>query len=351
MKSTDRGDFLINAAYFIFIAALIFLTYKYLLFFLLPFIVALGIGYFVQKPSRQISGRIKIKPRTIASVLAILIYLLCGSAVVLILYFAFSNIHSTVIEITESLTLAADTLTTLFNKYSDFASNLPSEISSMLENLPKALAENAVGFLTSSATAAATFATKNIPSFFFSFLITVMASVYFARDFFAVRQFVFSVLPKKHHNNILKIKNIMFANVFKMIKGYAILSLITFIELCFVLIIARVKNAVFLAAVISIIDALPVLGVGIVLIPWAVISIISGNIGFGIYLAVVYLIIAIVRNILEPKILSSKLGIPPLLSLLIIFCGLKLFGFFGMIVAFISLVIFIDFYREEQDTF
>ncbi len=347
MKTADRSRFLINAAYFIFISALIFLIYKYLLSFLLPFIVAIVIGFFVQKPSIKISKRLKVNSRTVASVLAILVYFLCGSAVVLIVYFLFSNLQPTIKGIAESVTSAADTITALFNKYSDFTNNLPSEISSMLNNLPKMLADNAVGFLTSSVSSVATFATKNIPSFFFSFLITVMASIYFARDFKAVKHFAFSLLPEKYHKNVFKIKNIMFANVFKMIKGYAILILITFAELCIGFLTANVKNAVFLAAVISVIDALPVLGVGVALIPWAVISIISGKIGFGIYLAVLYLIIAIVRNVLEPKILSSKLGIPPLLSLLIIFCGLKLFGFFGMIVAFISLVIFIDFYREQ----
>ncbi len=348
MKSAERGRFLINAAYFIFIAVLIFLVYKYLLSFLLPFIVALIIGFFVQKPSLKISENLKVKSRTVASTLALLIYFLCGSLVVLLIYFLFSNLQSTVMGIADSVTDAANVLSSMFNRYADFTRNLPPEFGSMLENLPKILADNAVGFLTSSVSSAATFATKNIPSFFFSFLITVMASIYFARDFSAVKHFAFAVIPQRHHKNILKIKNIMFANVFKMVKGYAILILITFAELCVGFLLGNVKNAVFLAAVISLIDALPVLGVGIVLIPWAVISIISGNIGFGIYLAVLYLIIAIVRNVLEPRILSSKLGIPPLLSLLIIFCGLKLFGFFGMIVAFISLVIFIDFYREEN---
>ena len=273
--------------------------------------------------------------------------MLCGALLILVIYYLFSNLQSTVKGIAESVTVAANTITDVFNKYAAFSRNLPTEISSMLENLPKLLSDNAVSFLTSSVSSIATFVTKNVPSFFFSFLITVMASIYFARDFSAVKNFLFSVIPQKYHRNIHKIKTIMFANVFKMIKGYATLTLITFFELCVAFLVANVKNAVFFAAVISLIDSLPILGVGIVLIPWAVVSIISGNIGFGIFLAILYLIIAIIRNVLEPKILSSKLGIPPLLSLLIIFCGLKLFGFFGMIVSFISLVIFIDFYREE----
>ncbi len=348
MKSNARGRFLINAAYFIFIAVFIYLTYKYLLRFLLPFIVALGIGFFVQKPSLKISQKFKAKPRTVAPILAVLIYLLCGALVIMLIYYLFSNLQSMVVGISESVTKAADTLTGIFNKYADFSRNLPEELHSMLENMPKLLADNSVGFLTDSVSSVIAFVTKNVPSFFFSFLITVMASVYFARDFSAVKSFLFSVIPKKYHLNIYKIKGIMFANVFKMIKGYATLTLVTFFELCVGLLVANVKNAVLFAAIISLVDALPILGVGIILIPWAVISIISGNIGFGIYLAVLYLIIAVLRNVLEPKILSSKLGIPPLLSLLIIFCGLKLFGFLGMIVAFISLVIFIDFYREES---
>lgn len=347
MNSDNRARFLINTAYFLVIAVSIFLAYKYLLGFLLPFLVALLIGVAVQKPSVKLSKRLKISPRTIAPILAIFIYLALGSGIFLIVFYLFSNIQPAVKGMVGTISNAADTLSALFSKYSDFSSSLPKEISEMLSKLPQNIAEKGMSVLTGAASGIVTFAAKNIPSFFFSFIITIMASVYFARDFKAVKDFALSVVPKSKHKGLYKIKNILFANVFKMAKGYGTLILITFGELVLGFFIIGIESAVFYAAIISLVDALPVLGVGIVLLPWAVINIISGSVAQGIMLAVLYLIITIIRNILEPKILSARLGIPPLLSLLIIFCGLKLFGFFGMLLAFISLVIYIDYYREQ----
>ena len=348
MKTEERKRFLINSAYFTLILILIFLSFKYLLPFLLPFVIAVAVGFAIQKPSLIIAGKLKLKPRTVSPFLAILIYILGGVVLSIFVYLILSNLPTTIKWLAENLTFAAEKITYLFAKYDDFAKNLPNEIGLMLKNLPNSLADGIVGYLSNFLSVIAAFATKNIPSFFFSFLITIVASIYFARDFSAVKIFTFSVIPKKFHINLYKIKNIMFANIFKMAKGYGILFLITFAELSVGFLLAHIKNAVFLAFLISLIDALPVFGVGIVLMPWAVFSIITGNIGFGVYLTVLYVIITIVRNVLEPKVLSSRLGIPPLLSILIIFCGLKLFGFFGMIVAFITLVIFIEYHREDS---
>lgn len=350
MKIEERKRFLINFMYLISILLLVFLIYKYLFSFLLPFVIAVIIGFVVQKPSQKIALKFKIKPRTIAPILALLLYIIGGSILIALVYLFLSNLPDTIKWLVDNLTVAADKATYLLGKYDDFTKNLPSEIGSMLKNLPGSLADGIVGFLSNFLSVFAAFFTKNIPSFFFSVLITVLASVYFARDFMAVKSFAFSVIPKRFHNNILKIKNIMIANVFKMAKGYGVLFLITFAELSIGLLLAGVNNAIFLAFLISLVDALPVLGVGVALFPWAVFSIITGDIGLGIYLVVLYLIITIVRNVCEPKVLSSRLGIPPLLSILIIFCGLKLFGFFGMLISFISLVIFIDYYREDTDS-
>ena len=329
--------------------ALIFTAYKYLFPFFLPFVIAIIIGFAVQKPTVIIARKLKMQPRTVASILALLVFVFGLFLVGIIIYFMFANSTVAIKWIAENLNSAAGKITLIFTKYSDFLERLPEEIATMLENLPNSLANGAVGYLSGFLSSTAAFFTKNIPSFFFAFIITIMASIYFARDFCAVKGFVLSVIPQEYHLTIKRIKNIMFKDVFKMLKGYSILILLTFSELTVAFLLARVKSAIFLSFVISFIDALPVFGVGIVLIPWAVISVLTGNIGFGIYLVVVYVIITIVRNICEPKILSSNLGIPPLLSIIIIFCGIKLFGFFGMILAFVSLVIFIDYYREETN--
>ncbi len=348
METDRKKSFLINSIYIIFIVASIFIVFKYLLWFLFPFLIAVIVGFAVQKPAMKISKKFNVKTESIAAVLAVLVYVVLGALISVLFFYIFKNLPPLVRTFSEWLTIAAERLTLFFNKYIDYTKNLPEEIGLMLKNLPNALANSMVSFLSGFVSNTVSIFAKNIPSVFFTFIITILASAYFSHDFKIVKKFIFSIIGEEQHKNLKKIKNIMFTNVLKMLKGYAVLCFITFIELSVGFLILGVKNPFLLAGIIALIDALPVFGVGIVLLPWAIISFLSGAIGFGIFLTVLYLITTIIRNILEPKILSGNLGIPPLLSLIIIFCGLKLFGFLGMLGLFVTLVIIIDFYREES---
>lgn len=347
MRTKNNGDFLINSLYVIFIGILIFIAFKYLLWLILPFLIALVVGYIVQKPAIKVAEEIKIKTETAASIIAVFLYVFLGFIISIILFYMFKNLPPLIKTFSEWITAAAENLTLFFNKYIDYTKNLPEELGSVLQNLPNALADGLVASLSGTVSNTISFFAKNIPSVLFGFIITVLASAYFAHDYKIVKRFVFSFLKENQQKNVKKVKRIIFANVLKMIKGYVLLCLVTFLELGVGFLILGVKSSILLAGIIALIDALPVLGVGVVLLPWAIISILSGGVGLGVALCVIYLIITIVRNILEPKILSGNLGIPPLLSLIIIFFGLKLFGFFGMLASFISLVIIIDFYRED----
>ena len=88
-----------------------------------------------------------------------------------------------------------------------------------------------------------------------------------------------------------------------------------------------------LALLIAVVDFLPLLGTGLVLIPWAAVSLLLGEVSLGIGLLVLYGISSVVRQILEPKLIGEGLGLHPLLSLAAMYAGLKLFGVWGMILA------------------
>ena len=102
----------------------------------------------------------------------------------------------------------------------------------------------------------------------------------------------------------------------------------------------RVPYPLLLAVIISILDILPLLGVGTVLIPWALVEIIfSKDYYTGIGLFILYVIITVVRQITEPKIVAGSLGLSPLLTLIAMYAGLRLFGFFGIIIGPFALLI------------
>ena len=113
-------------------------------------------------------------------------------------------------------------------------------------------------------------------------------------------------------------------------KAYFTLMTLTFIELSLALLILNIDYAVTLALIISVIDLMPVLGVGTALIPWAVVELIIGNYALGIGLLISYVIILIVRQIVEPRIVGKHIGLHPLITLISMYAGLKIFGAVGL---------------------
>ena len=91
------------------------------------------------------------------------------------------------------------------------------------------------------------------------------------------------------------------------------------------------KNALPLALVIAVVDALPVFGAGTILIPWGVISFLRGSTVLGIGLLVLYALCSVSRAFLEPRFLGKQIGLNPLLTLIALYAGYRLFGILGMI--------------------
>ena len=120
------------------------------------------------------------------------------------------------------------------------------------------------------------------------------------------------------------------------LRGYVLaqgkLLLVTFGVVSLGLLAAlRRPHAVLLGALIAVVDALPVLGSGTVLLPWAAVSLLRGSGGLALGLTVTYAAAAFARSALEPRLLGRQIGLPPLLTLLSLYAGYRLFGLAGMI--------------------
>ena len=114
-------------------------------------------------------------------------------------------------------------------------------------------------------------------------------------------------------------------------RSYALILLITFGEIALGLTIVGVKHAAGIAVAIAIFDILPVVGSGLVLLPWTIVTLISGNLAQGIGLGVIYVVVIVVRQIMEPKIVGDRVGLHPIVTLLSMVLGVYLFGGIGLL--------------------
>ncbi|HHT88567.1 MAG TPA: sporulation integral membrane protein YtvI [Clostridiales bacterium] len=121
------------------------------------------------------------------------------------------------------------------------------------------------------------------------------------------------------------------------------LLIMVFVAVCCVTGLVLIGNeyALLIGILIAILDALPLIGSGMILIPWTIIMLINGNIFAAAVLITVYLLSQIIREVAEPKLIGNKIGIRPLYTLISMFIGLKLFGAAGFILGPIGLIIII----------
>ncbi|HZK39743.1 MAG TPA: AI-2E family transporter, partial [Clostridia bacterium] len=177
---------------------------------------------------------------------------------------------------------------------------------------------------------------KAVPEIAVAILVSIVACFFMTADFDFVTDFIKRQLPENKRQAVSATKRITVSAIGKLAKSYALILLLTFGEMVVGLNILRMiglyKSSFLLATavVVALVDIVPILGTGTILIPWAIYSLIAGNTGLGIGLLILYAIIYVIRQMVEPKLVAANLGLPPILTLMAMYVGAKLFGFIGL---------------------
>lgn len=335
----DKKAFLINTAYFAAVAALAFLSLKVLSGPAFPFAAALVLTVSLQRFIKGFSKRLKLQKKAASLAVLTAVYVLVGGLLALICYVLYRQLISIVAMLPEYADGIIENIDGLSVRYGEFKDRLPVKLAGMFEGFPSAAIETVTKKAAEKAAGAATAVASGVPYFVLSVGVMIIASAYFAKDYDEICAWAKRYIPKKAADSIHFAKNAILSNFYKMFRGYFLIMLITFLELFVGLSVLKLKYALVTAALISVIDILPVLGSGTVLIPWAVFCALSGNMRLATGLTVMYLIITAIRNYIEPKIIGNRVGVHPLIMLATAFAGLKLFGAGGILLLPIFAVI------------
>lgn len=185
-----------------------------------------------------------------------------------------------------------------------------------------------------------------LPRFFISLIIFIISCYYFSCDWDRIRAFYGEAFSDGVRNWINLVKKHFFRSLKQYGKAYLLLFLLNFSILYLGLVLLKSKNAAGSAFLIALIDLLPVLGCGTVLVPWSVSAFLTGRIGLGIGLFILFLVTLFAHQCAEPKIVGSSIGLHPILSLILFLLGLKLFGIWGMILLPLGVTSYLN-AREE----
>ncbi|SFS71450.1 sporulation integral membrane protein YtvI [Marininema halotolerans] len=250
-------------------------------------------------------------------------------------------------------------LSTFFNGHSEL-SQLIDNIQNYLEKNPQQRSEivnsiqNNIGIVANKGTQLITDIISgigtflgNLPYFATVLVFCVLAAFFIAFDWPRLKRSLQNLIP--HHVQhtgsliIVDLKRALFGFMRAQLTLISITGFIVWIGLM----IIGIRYALTIAIVTAIVDLLPYLGVGSVLIPWSLVLLLTGDIEVGIGLAILYLIIILVRQTIEPKLVASNIGLNPLFTLFALFVGLKLMGVIGLIAGPTLAVILIALYRAH----
>lgn len=335
-----KRSFIISVLFLVVVYYVIAFLYKVALPFSMPFLIAWLVAMLAEPLIRLLSKlRIRRGLASIVSLLAVFSIFAWISIVVVsrIAYeaAALKDLMPAISQfVVDLINTTADAIERLFSLLPAYVADYVEQTAAgMIEGLPTAIGSLTMPLITNVTSLAA-----GLPNMLVMALITLTACILLSMDFPRVRAFLDRQIPERAQGMVLEAKQFFKLTIGRLLRSYVIIISITFVELYIGFMLMRLDYAVTLAALICVVDILPILGCGTVLVPWSVIAFLMGNFQQGIFIAVLYLIITAVRQVIEPKIVGDNIGLHPLLALISFYLGLKTMGVLGM---FIMPVVFI----------
>ena len=342
---------------------LLYLLCHFLLGLLMPFLIAFLLAALTRPIARFLAARTG-GPLRVCAALAVLLFLLLFSVLFYLLCLRLSVELQRLFDF-----LAKDSanengrIAQLFRFFSEWGARVP--LLSRLQNIaffknlfgdPKQYLatqlQKLLGELAGKLTGGVAALLGRLPGIFLFLVVTLIACFYFALEYDKVCDVFLHLLPPSLRERFPEYKARFLCALKRCVKAYFFLFLLTFGELFLGFFLLRVGYPFLLAALIATLDVLPVLGVGTVLIPWAILALLTGGTARGVGLLILYGVITVVRQIAEPHFVGKSIGLHPILMLTAFYVGLSLFGVIGLLVgpvlALLCKLLFERASREEK---
>ncbi|MBR4072245.1 MAG: AI-2E family transporter [Clostridia bacterium] len=309
---------------------LLWLTLRFILPIFLPFIFAYAIAYILRAGAKKLSGLTQMNE----NILKAIILITSVFALFLLLWFgasaAFSKLSQALSAISDDISGSGGITETMQRLITEIGERFGGQ--STVNALTNLLSEATTKISAFIASFAASFVSA-LPSFAIGCAVSIAALFYFTFGYEKAAMAIRSILPQKSRTKIFSYIKRAMRGLGRFVKAYSLIIIVTFTELFFGFLILRIDNAFVLAAIISIVDFLPILGVGGVLVPWAVIGFAMGNTYTSVGLLILLVIIWAVRQPVESKLIGRGAGVHPIFALAAVYAGFRLAGVFGMIAA------------------
>lgn len=341
-----------NIVYVLLILVGLYIALKLSIFYM-PFLVAFIISLIIEPAIKYIMKKTNLTRRSSSIIIFLIVSLIILGGLTWLIITIFSESSSLLQGLNDYFDKAYIQFQNLISSFNFDKIHLSEEILGVIQNSTGDLLNTASSWLRNALTGLIDLVTS-LPSIAICIGITVLALYFICVDKIYILDQVEYHLPKVW---VKKIGNHL-RDLIKTLGGYlkaeATLILVSFIISLVGLYILEftgfnVQYPLLMALFIGFVDALPILGSGAVMIPWAIMCAINGDINLGIAIIVILIIMSIARQVLEPKLVSKNIGVHPIFTLISMYTGFKVIGIMGLLVGPIVLIIFKNIFASFID--
>lgn len=318
---------------FFVIYSIVFITFFKTLGYTLPFVLAVLFALILKGPTRYLKNKFNIS-ESLASLITTFIFFL---VIIVLLFFIVTSLASDITQLTKSIsnyaTSRSGDLYILFDNLQRYFDNLDPYIVGNIKD----------SFVSSISTITRTTANigmlvvasilkfaSSVPYILMVIVFTLISTYFFTKDLSQSGNKILNTVFSKETDRITEIYSQTKKMLFGYLKSYALIIFITFLVTFIGFLVARVNYALVLSILSAVFDMLPILGMALVYIPVAGMLFINGQIASAVIVLIFFAIVMITRQIIEPKLVSSNLGLHPVAVIAAIFIGLKANGVSGM---------------------
>ena len=334
MSQEDKKKFIVNVAFVAVILALAWFVVKYLVAWLMPFLIGLVLALILQRPVNWVVRHTRLNRKLVAPVVTFAMLAVVAVVVSLLAVRMVNELAAFVISLPGWFqTMAPNVIHAVNVRFESIIEALPDEWESGIRQMVIDAVQLAQGELRRlSATVVTWVANKAtiLPGLLIGLIITLVSTFFICSEFDVIREFFRRQIPERYRGLAGETWLTFGRTLGRMLSSYLLIMCITFCELAVGFTILKLDYAVVLAGLVSLVDILPVLGTGTVLIPWGLIALLLGQWGQGIGILLLYGMVTVIRNILEPRIIGKRIGLHPLVTLIFMYLGLHILGLPGM---------------------
>ena len=332
--SDKYRNFITLALYWGLLLLLCWIGVRYVLLWLLPFLIALGVAYVMEPMVCYLRKKLRLRRGFVSAVLSfVLLALLLTALTVLCL-----NLLQQSVRLFKALPQYLAELPVYFSalqeRLEQFCSSCPKSLQSWLQQVPVGQLSGIIRLVRPFFCPMRLHRRRSAEGYTLRFPFYSnhrTGRILSAARLPAILDFLRRQLPPQRQKQVGGVKDNLLCTLSKWFKAQCILLGVTFAELLAGLLLIRQPYALLLAAAIALIDALPVFGTGTVLLPWAAVCLLLQHTPKAFSLVAIYAVITLVRSFLEPKVMAAQVNLPPLAALMAMYIGFCTFGVGGMI--------------------